>query len=232
MSAKTTAAVGAPLPAQCAITREIAVADGVFAPGHLGELTQIVSFDLVDAALPDCRAVQQRLRKLPATVVVYLLLAAALFEERGYLAVWHKLTAAIDALPLPKITATALCHARCRLGHRPLQALFDLLQGPATTIPAAGTRWAGQLVVAIDGTFLDVPDTPAIRAQLGKRSNQYTAASAYPQICLVTLVASGTRAVIDGLRPQQQRRDHGADRDRRNGGDVDDVGRRMESGLR
>jgi Insertion element 4 transposase N-terminal len=38
----------------------------------LGELTQIVPFEMVDAALAECGAVQQRLRKLPARVVVYL----------------------------------------------------------------------------------------------------------------------------------------------------------------
>jgi len=190
---------GAPLSGQCVITREIAVADGVFAPGHLGELTQIVPFEMVDAVLAECGATQQRLRKLPARVVVYLLLAAALFTECGYAAVWAKLTAALGSLPVPKVTATALWHARARLGVRPMRALFDLLRGPASVIGTAGARWAGLLVVAIDGTYLDVPDDPATRARLGKGSNQYTAASGYPQILLVALVACGTRAIIDAV---------------------------------
>lgn len=94
----------------------IAVAEGVFAPGHPGELTQIVPFEMVDTILADCAATQRRLRKLPARVVVYLLLAAALFEECGYMTVWRKLTAALGDLSLPTITATALWHARTRLG--------------------------------------------------------------------------------------------------------------------
>lgn len=174
------------------------VAEGVFAPGHLGELTQIVPFEMVDAALAGCGALQRRLRKLPARVVVYLLLAAALFEECGYPAVWRKLTAALGSLPIPKVTGAALWHARSRLGVRPLRALFDLLRGPASAIRTAGARWAGLLVVAIDGTYLDVADDPATRARLGKGSNQY-ATSGYPQICLVALVACGTRAVIDAV---------------------------------
>lgn len=155
-------------------------------------------FETVDAALAECGAVQQRLRKLPARVVVYLLLAAGLFEECGYPVVWAKLTAALGSLPIPKITATGLWHARARLGVRPMRALFDLLRGPASAIRTAGARWSGLLVVAIDGTYLDVPDDPATRARLGKGSNQY-AASGYPQICLVALVACGTRAVIDAV---------------------------------
>ncbi|MFE9603754.1 transposase domain-containing protein [Streptomyces hokutonensis] len=34
---------------------------GLFTPGHLGELTQIVPFEMVDAALAETGAVQQRL---------------------------------------------------------------------------------------------------------------------------------------------------------------------------
>lgn len=153
---------------------------------------------MVDAALAECGAAQQRLRKLPARVVVYLLLAGALFEECGYPAVWSKLTAALGSLPVPKITATGLWHARARLGVRPMRALFDLLRGPASAIRTSGARWASLLVVAIDGTYLDVPDDPATRARLGKGSNQY-ATSGYPQICLVALVCCGTRAVIDAV---------------------------------
>ncbi|WP_371750511.1 transposase domain-containing protein [Streptomyces sp. NBC_01283] len=175
------------------------VAEGVFAPGHLGELTQIVPFELVDAVLAECGAVQERTRKLPARVVVYLLLAAGLFEECGYLGVWRKLTGALSALSIPRVTATAMWQARARLGVRPMRALFDLLRGPASAIRTAGARWAGMLVVAIDGTHLDVADDEAVRAKLGKTSNQYTASSGYPQVLLATLVACGTRAVIDAV---------------------------------
>ncbi|MER7585740.1 IS4 family transposase [Kitasatospora sp. NPDC097691] len=172
------------------------MAEGIYAPGHLGELTQIVPFDMVDVVLAECGAVQERLRKLPARVVVYLLLTAALFEECGYPAVWPKLTGGLGGLPIPKITATALWHARCRLGARPLHALFDPLRGPASAIRTTGARWAGLLVVAIDGTYLDVPDAPATHAHLGKGSNRFNTAG-YPQICLTALVSCGTRAVLD-----------------------------------
>jgi hypothetical protein len=150
---------------------------------------------MVDAALAETRATQQRLRKLPARVVVYLL-AAALFEECGYLAVWHKLTASLETLPIPKITGAALWDARTRLGVRPMRALFDLLRGPASAIRTPGARFKGLLTVAIDGTYLDVPDSPLHRARLGKTTNQY-ATSGYPQICLSALVACGTHAVLD-----------------------------------
>jgi hypothetical protein len=62
---------GVPLSVQSVITRVPGVAAGPFAPGHLGELTQIVPFEMVDAALEAARAVQSRVRALPSRVVVY-----------------------------------------------------------------------------------------------------------------------------------------------------------------
>jgi hypothetical protein len=59
------------------------VAAGRFGRGHLGELTQVVPFDLVDAFLEETRCVQRRLRDLPTRVGVYFLLAMCLFPEVG-----------------------------------------------------------------------------------------------------------------------------------------------------
>lgn len=181
---------------QSVITRQIVVAGGVFAPGHLGELTRIVPFEMVDAVLADCGAVQRRVRKLPARVVVYLLLAGALFEPAGYLAVWRKLTGALDGAGVVKVTAAALWQARTRLGPAPLRALFDLLRGPAVTLRTSGSWWRGLLVCAIDGTTLSVADTPA---NLGLYSTQpgHHGGSGYPLLRLVALVACGTRSLIE-----------------------------------
>ncbi|MFE4626046.1 transposase domain-containing protein [Streptomyces mirabilis] len=54
------------------------MAAGRFAPGHLGELTAVVPFELVDAVLAETRTVQQRLGDLPSRVGVYLDLRAVL----------------------------------------------------------------------------------------------------------------------------------------------------------
>lgn len=54
-------------------------ADPAFFPGHLGDLTRVVSADLVDAAFDMTGTVEHRIRRLPSRVIVYLLLAGALF---------------------------------------------------------------------------------------------------------------------------------------------------------
>jgi len=47
----------------------VTVAAGVFAPGHLGELTRYLPFELVDDVLESTRTTQQRMRSLPSRVV-------------------------------------------------------------------------------------------------------------------------------------------------------------------
>lgn len=164
-------------------------AGGAFAPGHLGELTRIVPFDMVDAVLESCQKTQRRTRLIPARVAVYLLLAAGLFTHLGWGLVWDKVTAGLAVPSRP--SASALYYARKRLGPAPLRALFDLLSGPG----AAGARWRGLLVVAVDGTGIDVPDTDANRDRFGLHSGGHARAG-YPQIRLVALVAAGTRALL------------------------------------
>ncbi|MFD0432072.1 transposase domain-containing protein [Streptomyces zhihengii] len=87
------------MAAKSVISREVAVAAGAFAPGHLGELTRIVPFEMVDEVLADTGRTQQRIRDLPSRVVVYLLLGGALFPGLGWQQVWQRLTAGLDGLP-------------------------------------------------------------------------------------------------------------------------------------
>lgn len=198
MSAKTNLTVGVPLSAESVITRVVRVASGRFAPGHLGELTRQVPFEMVDAVLAETGAVQRRMRTLPARVVVYLLLAGCLFADLGYRQVWHRLVAGLAGLELAHPSEAALTKARARLGPRPLRALFDLLRGPAATI-ADQVRWRGLLVCAVDGTTLTVADGAANLTRFGKQRGGATGGSAYPLLRLVALVACGTRTVIDAV---------------------------------
>jgi hypothetical protein len=180
---------------QSVIHRTITVAPGRFAPGHLGELTQQVPFELVDAALAATGRTQSRLRALPARVVVYLLVAGCLFAELGYVQVWQRLCAGLDGLALATPTASALTQARRRLGPAPLRALFDLLCGPAPVATLSGVRVGGLLVCAIDGTTLPVADTPANHRVYTTQPGNH-GGSGYPLLRLVALVACGTRSLI------------------------------------
>lgn len=173
------------------------VAAGVFAPGHLGELTRLVPFEMVDDVLAATRRTQSRVRLLPARVVMYLLLAGVLFAELGYRQVWSKLTSGLYGLPIVAPSGSALRQARQRLGTAPMRALFDLLRGPAATT-APQVRWRGLLPTVIDGTTLVVADSPANTSRYTKHRCA-GGSSGYPQLRLSVLLACGTRSVIDAV---------------------------------
>ncbi|MGC5022739.1 IS4 family transposase [Micromonospora sp. DT47] len=173
------------------------VAAGVFAPGHLGELTRLVPFEMVDDVLVATGRTQSRVRLLPARVVVYLLLAGCLFAELGYRQVWSKLTSGLHGLPIALPSGSALRQARQRLGSRPVRALFDLLRGPAAT-SAPQVRWHGLLLTVIDGTTLVVADSPANTGRYTKHRCA-NGGSGYPQLRLSALLTCGTRSVIDAV---------------------------------
>jgi hypothetical protein len=177
------------------IARAVTVAGGRFAPGHLGELTQQVPFEMVDAVLEQTCRVQRRVRVLPARVVVYLLLAGCLFTELGYTQVWHRVAAGLGGLPVTVPTASAMTQARRRLGPAPLRELFFLLRGPSP----GGARWRGLLAVAIDGTVMTVADSEANLAVYSKQRGGANGASGYPMLRLLVLVSCGTRTVIDAV---------------------------------
>jgi transposase IS4-like protein len=123
------------------ISHEVTVAGGVFAPGHLGELTQYLPFELVDDVLAETRAVQRRLRDLPSRAGVYFVLALGMFPQLGYARVWGKLTCGLTGLSLPRPSEKALRDLRRRIGPAPLQALFEIVAGPLGQphTPASGS---------------------------------------------------------------------------------------------
>jgi hypothetical protein len=178
------------------ITVTITVAAGVFAPGHLGELTRVVPFELADAVLEEAGGRERRVRLLPSRAGVYFLLAMCLFPELGYLGVWAKLTAALGPLGHRAPSARALGLLRRRIGAAPLRALFMLLAGPLGQPRMPGVMFCGYRTVSFDGCrSVRVPDTAANRAWLGKL-NAAMGQTGYPALQLMTLAETGTRALI------------------------------------
>ncbi len=181
------------------ITRTITVASGVFAPGHLGELTRIVPFELADGVLAEARAGERRLRVLPSRVGLYFMLALGLFPRDGYLGVWAELTAALDGCGLAVPSGRALRGLRRRVGAAPLKALFEVLAGPLGQPSTPGVGFGRYRTVAFDGCrSVKVPDTPRNRAWLGKM-NASLGVTGYPVIQLMTLVETGTRALAGAV---------------------------------
>src|SRR6266540_2178607 len=92
----------------------------------IGALTATFPPGLVDRVLAQTGKREQRRRLLPARMVVYYLLALALFADVAYL----------EVLRLP--VKSALVQARVRLGAEPLRALFEQAARPLATQATKG----------------------------------------------------------------------------------------------
>ena len=112
------------------IMHAVAVAAGVFAAGHLGELTRYLPFELVDDVWVQTKTVRRRLRDLPSRVGVYFVLALGMDPRLGYARVWGKLTAGLAGMDVACPSEKALRDLRRRLGPAPLKALFEVVAGP------------------------------------------------------------------------------------------------------
>ncbi|OLT13900.1 hypothetical protein BJF79_19660 [Actinomadura sp. CNU-125] len=175
----------------------VRVAAGVFGPGHLGELTQVVPFELVDAVLAETGRVrvQRRLRKLPLRVGVYFVLAMCMFPEVGYRLVWGKMTASLAGRSAVGPTAKALRDLRRRVGDAPVRALFEVVSGPLARPVTPGVRFGRYRTVSFDGcSSLKAPDTDQNRVWLDRPAH-----GGYPQLGVMTLVETGTRALVGAV---------------------------------
>ena len=178
------------------VSHEVTVAGGVFAPGHLGELTQCLPFELVDDVLAQTRTVQRRVRDLPSRAGVYFVLALGMFPQLGYARVWGKLTAGLAGLGLPRPSEKALRDLRRRVGPAPLKALFEVVAGPLAQPRTPGVCFAGLRTVAFDGlNSVKVPDTSRNQAWLGKIRHRLGLAG-YPALRIMALAETGTRGLL------------------------------------
>jgi hypothetical protein len=167
----------------------------------LGVLTATFPRRLVDEVIEATGRREQRTRLLPAHLTVYYVLAMTLFSSSGYEEVMRSLTEGLtwssdgaEEYELP--SQVAITKARARLGPQPLQVLFERACVPLATRSTKGAFYRDWRLVSIDGTTIDVADTPANAEVLGRAGTGRGDGSAFPQLRIVALGECGTHAVI------------------------------------
>lgn len=133
----------------------------------------------------------ERRRRLPAESVIWLVISMALFAADSIPKVWRRLHPGRDE---PEPAESAFAQARARLGVAPLRHLFLQVARPMAIHQAKGATHAGWRLMGIDGTTLDMPDTPANARTFGRPASG-RAAGAFPQVRLLALCELGTHAV-------------------------------------
>lgn len=162
----------------------------------LGVLTRLVPRELVDEVLAETGRGERRVRLLPARMVVYYVMALALFFGDGYEEVMRRLVGSLRRMgswsrewTMP--STAALTKARARLGPEPMRVLFERVAVPMAPEGLPGGWCAGRRVMAVDGSNIDLADTAANVAEFGYASG----GGAFPQVRMVALAETATHAV-------------------------------------
>lgn len=166
----------------------------------LGMLTKRLSVAKVKEVLREQGRESQRQRQLPAQVVVYYVIALALYMEVSTREVLRYLQEGAKGLLGPaasiKVTGkSGISAARTRLGWEPMKALHDQVVRPMAVRETKGAWYRGWRVATLDGSTLAVRDTQANREAFGKPGAS-RGASAFPQVRFVSLVETGTHVLF------------------------------------
>jgi len=165
----------------------------------LGVIAKTFPVDKVHALLQATGKTSIRQRDLPAHVVVYYVIALALYMQSSCREVLRCLLEGVQWLaPSLKVKVagkSGISQARTRLGWEPLRQLHDEVVQPIATQTTRGAWYRSWRLVSIDGSTLDVADDPANDEAFG-RPGSSRGSSAFPQIRFVSLVENGTHVLF------------------------------------
>ncbi len=166
----------------------------------LGVVAKTFPLATVKSALATAGKGSIRQRDLPAHVVVYYVIALALYMQCSYREVLRCLLEGIQWLLNPTVRIkvagkSGISQARTRLGVEPLRQLHDEVVQPIAVEGTRGAWYHGWHVVSLDGSTLDVADERDNEEAFG-RPGATRGKSAYPQIRFVSLVESGTHVLF------------------------------------
>ncbi len=174
----------------------------------LGVITKTFPDSAIGAVLARTGKASVRQRDLPAQVVVYYVIALALYMQSSYREVLRCLLEGVQWLHDPSAGVrvagkSGISQARTRLSWEPVQQLHDELVKPIALRSTRGAWYRTWRLVSVDGSTFDVADEK-VNEDAFSRPGASRGASAYPQIRFVSLVENGTHVLfgsqMDGCR--------------------------------
>jgi hypothetical protein len=166
----------------------------------LGVISKTFPAEQIRQIISDAGKASQRQRELPAHVVLYYVIALALYMRSSYREVLRCLLEGIQWLKGPgetlRVTGkSGISQARSRLGFEAVKCVHDEIVKPIATDKTRGAWYRTWRLVSIDGTSLDVADTQNNRAYFQKPGSSRGDA-AFPQLRIVSLVENGTHVLF------------------------------------
>lgn len=165
----------------------------------------VITPERIEQVLEKSQGREKRKRKLPASLVVCLIIAMSWWSSdsmetvlknlvNGLNRQWTKLGEYWISPNSSSITA-----ARQKLGCQVMSRLFESIVLPLATSKTPGAFLGGLRVMAVDGTVLDVPDSKANARVFGYPGSRKGTRAAFPKVRVVLLIEAGTHLITDVL---------------------------------
>jgi hypothetical protein len=186
--------------------KEFSLVSLLIEPGEvLKAIETAIPAEVIEQVLGQTDSRETRKRKLPSHLVVCMVIAMSIWSSDSMRTVLKNLVKGLRTqwlrlgqywrVPSP----SSITEARQRLGCRAMSQLFKLLVRPLATTDTPEAFLFGLRVMAVDGTVLDVPDTPANAKVFGYPGSPKGTRAAFPKIRLVLLIEAGTHLIVDAL---------------------------------
>jgi hypothetical protein len=168
---------------------------------NIGVLTTRFPLDQIHEVLQATGRSSERVRDLPAHVMMYYVIALSLFRPQDTREVLRLLQEGLKAIlggrhQVKTAAKSAISQARTRLGMEPVKQLYETVVEPVATSETQGAFYREWRVVALDGFTLEVPDTEANRTEFARPESPSGGESAYPRLRGVGLVEVGTHVLF------------------------------------
>src|SRR5436305_12097603 len=129
----------------------------------LGVIARFFPAEKIHEVLKQTNRASIRERDLPAHVVVYYVIALALYMHSSYREVLRCLLEGVQWLLDPSVTIkvagkSGISQARTRLGWEPVRQLHDEVVKPIAVRATRGAWYRHWRLVSLDGSTLDVAD--------------------------------------------------------------------------
>ena len=160
---------------------------------RLAGLEKVIPVEVIRQALQATGRFNQKACMLTHEVMCWVVLAMGLLTDLPIRQVFKHARRLRHGETSPG--RSTLCMARQRLGVAPLRHLFSTVVRPLAEPTTPGAFYKQWRLMGIDGTVLDVPDSPANDAAFGRPTGS-RGDGAFPQIRKLSLVELGTHVEV------------------------------------
>ena len=154
----------------------------------------VITPERIEQALEKSQGREKRKRKLPASLVVCLIIAMSLWSSDAMATVLKNLVNGLNR-QWTKLgqywiapNSSSISNARQKLGCQVMSRLFHSIVKPQATVETPGAFLGGLRVMAVDGTVLDIPDSQANAEVLGYPGSRKGTRAAFPKVRVVLLI--------------------------------------------